>query len=180
MIRINLLREPARKAKAWTAEKSQLGIYAFMLFLLAFGSMGWWYWYLLSQRAEGVAVREQLRQENLRLQAVRAELQRYETQKKKLDERIAVIERLKANQTGPVLLMNAVIASVPNRPTLWLKKLDQKENVVSIEGQSFDIESISDFIANLNQNSPFKQVELNEMTQEQESIKFSLTCELSR
>lgn len=179
MIKINLLRDYSPQTGAlFTPEKSQIGIYAAILFLVIFGGMGWWYWHLLDTRAESAITREELQQERLRLQAIKAQLEKYESQKKALDHRIAVIERLKANQKGPVLLMNGIIASIPDRPTLWLSTLVQKDKVLTIEGRSFDIPSIADFIANLNQQTPFKRVELGDLQAEEERFKFTLSCEL--
>lgn len=181
MIKINLLREPRTKTKkSWSPEQSQVGIYAIILMFLAVVSMAWWYWYLLGQRTEYTAELEQLQQENLRLQVVRAELQKFERQRKLLDDRISVIERLKANQKGPIVLMNAVIDSIPAEPRLWLESVSQKESQVLIKGQSLDVASVADFISKLSVNQPFKQVELDSYEEVNERIKFELTCQIER
>lgn len=180
MIRINLLREPTQKAAAWSTEKSQIGLYATLLLLVAFAGMGWWYWYLLDQHAARVALRDQLQQERILLHKAKAELEKYEVQKRMLDHRIRVIEQLKANQKGPILLMNGVIASVPEKPSLWLNSLMQKENLVTIEGRALNLDSVADFIASLNQAPPFKQVELDHLEEDGASIKFSLSCDLGK
>ncbi len=181
MIKINLLREPRTKSKqSWSPEQSQVGIYAIILMFLAVVSMAWWYWYLLGQRTEYTAELEQLQQENLRLQVVRAELQKFERQGKLLDDRIGVIERLKSNQKGPVVLMNAVIDSIPAEPRLWLESVSQKESQVLIKGQALDVASVAAFISKLSINHPFKQVELNSYEEVNEKIKFELTCQIER
>jgi len=181
MIKINLLREPKSKTRpSWSPEQSQVGIYAIMLMILAVVSMAWWYWYLLGQRTEYTGQLEQLQQENVRLQLVRGELQKFERQKQLLDDRIGVIERLKSNQKGPVVLMNAVIDSIPPEPRLWLDSVNQKEGQVLIKGQALDVASVADFISKLSINPPFKQVELNSYQEENEKIKFELTCQIVR
>jgi len=181
MIKINLLREPRTKTKqSWSPEQSQVGIYAIILMFLAVVSMAWWYWYLLGQRTEYTAELEQLQQENLRLQVVRSELQKFEEQRKLLDDRIGVIERLKSNQKGPVVLMNAVIDSIPPEPRLWLESVAQKEGQVLIKGQALDVASVANFISRLSVNSPFKQVELDSYEEVNERIKFELTCQIER
>ncbi|MGH9340703.1 MAG: PilN domain-containing protein [Acidobacteriota bacterium] len=178
MIRINLLRQSSQKTRAWSFQSSQMGLYSAILLITAFLGVGWWYWQLLEQREEGKVVIEQLQTETLRLQGVKSELERFEGQKLLLEERIAVIERLKSNQKGPVLLMNALINSIPEEPRLWLTNMSQNESLVTIEGKSFDVPSIADFIANLNNSSPFRLVELSYWEEEEGAIKFELNCEV--
>ncbi|RPI24393.1 MAG: hypothetical protein EHM61_17250 [Acidobacteria bacterium] len=182
MIKINLLREPraTKTRKSWSPEQSQVSLYAVILMVLAVVGMAWWYWYLLGQRTEFTAEMEQLQQENLRLQVVRGELQKFERQRALLDDRIGVIERLKSNQKGPVVLMNAVIASIPIEPRLWLESVNQKEAQVMIKGQALDVASVADFISRLSVNHPFKQVELNSYEEKNERIVFELTCQIIR
>ncbi|HXK62337.1 MAG TPA: PilN domain-containing protein [Acidobacteriota bacterium] len=180
MIKINLLREPRKTQPRWSFEQSQVGIYAVILMILAVVGMAWWYWSLLGQRTELTATLENLQQENLRLQVVRGELEKFERQRRLLDDRIAVIDRLKANQKGPVLLMNAVIASIPPEPRLWLDSVNQKESQVIIKGQALDVTAIADFISRLSTNRPFQQVELNSYEERNDRIVFELTCQIAR
>jgi Tfp pilus assembly protein PilN len=181
MIKINLLREPRTKTKqSWSPEQSQVGIYAIILMAVAVVGVGWWYSHLASQRTEYTAELEQLQQENLRLQVVRAELQKFERQRKLLEDRIGVIERLKSNQKGPVVLMNSLIDSIPAEPRLWLDSVSQKESQVLIKGQSLDVASVADFISKLSVNQPFRQVELNSYEEVNDKIKFELTCQIER
>jgi Tfp pilus assembly protein PilN len=180
MIRINLLREPVSEKKAITPEVSQIGLYAVILMGLIVAGMGWWYWHLLSQRTTIQGDIAELQQENRRLQVVRAELDKFERQKKLLDERIAVIERLKANQKGPVLLMNALIASIPEDPRVWLNTLVQKERTVTLQGDATDVLSISEFVAKLKGHPPFADVELAYWQREGARVKFELRCALGQ
>lgn len=181
MIKINLLREPRTKTRqTWSVEQSQVGIYAIILMFLAVVGMAWWYWYLLGQRTEYTAELEQFQQENVRLQLVRGELQKFERQRKLLDDRIGIIERLKSNQKGPVVLMNAMINSIPAEPRLWLESVSQKEGQVLIKGMALDVPAVADFISKLSVNPPFKQVELNSYEEQNERIKFELTCQIVR
>jgi Tfp pilus assembly protein PilN len=179
MIKINLLREPPTKRKStWTPEKSQLGVYVFILLFLAVAGMAWWYWHLLGLRTEQNAEMEQLEQETMRLKMVQAEVDKYERHKKLLEDRISVIERLKANQKGPVIMMNAVIASVPTEPRLWLESIEQRDSQVKIKGESLDVPVISDFISRLNGTAPFLQVELVGYLEEKGRFKFELSCQV--
>ena len=125
-----------------------------------------------------LALKEELEQEVRQLEVVRAELEKHEELKQKLSGRISVIERLKTSQKGPVLLMNGVISSIPQNPTLWLSSLAQRENLVTIEGRAFDLDSVADFIARLDEIPLFKRVELNHLEEDESSVLFALSCEL--
>jgi type IV pilus assembly protein PilN len=178
MIKINLLRETVSPRKKWTFDRSKIGVYSAVVLLLAWGSMGSWYWYLFAQRQDYTTQAEELQAENERLQAAKKQLDKYEEQKRLLSERIAVVERLQANQKGPVNLLNALLASIPVAPKLWLTNLSQKDTVINLEGQALDVPSIADFMASLGATRPFKRVELDYWEENQDRIKFELTCEV--
>ncbi|MBI3941181.1 MAG: PilN domain-containing protein [Acidobacteria bacterium] len=103
---------------------------------------------------------------------------RFETQKKLLEERVAVIEQLKRNQTGAADLLESILVGVPDRPTLWLTSLNQKGKQVTVEGRAFDVPSIADFISVLSGNRLFKAVELAYWQEDEPAIKFQLNCDL--
>jgi Tfp pilus assembly protein PilN len=179
MIKINLLRESESKpTRIFSPDKSQVGLYLFALMFLAIVGMIWWYSHLSSLRSEYTGEADQLRQESMRLAVVKGQLERYEQQKKLLDERIAVIEKLKNNQKGPVLLMNALIDSVPAEPRLWLDSVVQKEKTITIKGQASDAAAVASFIKKLGENKPFTQVDLLEYVDENNIIKFQLSCQI--
>ncbi len=123
MIRINLIGQPPKKSALWPAQQPPVALYAIILLLTSLLAMGLWYWSLHSQCNDMLALKEELEQEVRQLEVVRAELEKHEELKQNLSERISVIERLKTSQKGPVLLMNGVISSIPQNPTLWLSSL---------------------------------------------------------
>jgi len=180
MITINLLREPTVEKRKWSVEKSQVGIYAVILMGVAILGLAGWFWHLRDLRADYEVEIERLQEENARLSAVRAELQKFQRHKKLLEERISVIEQLKNNQKGPILLMNSLIGAIPVDPRLWLKNVSQKGKTVVIEGNATDIPALADFIEKLEVSPPFKNVDLDFWEEEKEVIKFSLNCEIGR
>jgi len=172
MIKINLF--PTFE----TAEGTPVQQYAVLLFVLGVVAMGGWYLTATSSRAD-------LREQVTRLEATSAELKEltaqvvaFEQQKRSLEERIAIIERLKSNQEGPVELMNIVIGAIPdNPPGLWLTSLIQQEATISIEGRAFDVPFVADFIAALDDTRIFSFVDLEFWEQDQDnSIRFQLSC----
>lgn len=177
MIRINLLREPSRPKSAFASE-SRYSLLLLGALVLAAAVLGAWRWNLTSELAEKQTRIQELEKESLRLKELRAELKRYQDRKAELERRLAAIERLKKNQTGPVNLMNSLIASVPDEPRLWLSSLTQRGNAVTIEGDAFDVPSIAGFIARLAGRPPFSNVDLDFWEQQPDSLKFKLSCQV--
>ena len=78
--------------------------------------MGGWYLNATSGRADLQEQVSLLEVESARLKELTAQVVAFEQRKRSLEERIAIIERLQANQKGPVELMNIVIGSIPDNP----------------------------------------------------------------
>jgi Tfp pilus assembly protein PilN len=176
MIQINLLREPSRQKRAWAPVRWKADYYLGALMVVAVLGMLGWHWHLSGERERTLQVRAELQQQSLQLAAVRAELSRYEAQRNRLEERARIIEQLRAGQKGPVQLLNAIIASLPTEPRLWLTSLEQSGNGLTIQGRAFDVPAIAEFIAELGKHPPFERVELNFWRDEQDSLAFGLNC----
>ncbi|GAB4233952.1 MAG: hypothetical protein Kow00109_06820 [Acidobacteriota bacterium] len=176
MIQINLLREATDRRRLWVPKKSHVEWYVGIAVILAIVGVLGWHWTLSSEKETLMVRRAELQQQALQLQAVRAELERYRQQKERLEERARVIEQLRANQRGPVQLLNAVIAALPAEPRLWLVSLTQQNDQVTIEGHAFDVPAIADFIAALGEHPPFTNVELAYWEDRKDSVAFGLNC----
>ncbi len=172
MIKINLF--PTFE----TVEGTPVQQYAVLLFVLGVVAMGGWYLNATSGRADLQKQATQLEVRSAELKVITAEVVAFEEEKRSLEERIVIIERLQANQKGPVELMNIVIGAIPdNPPGLWLTSLVQQENTISIEGRAFDVPFVADFIAALDDTRIFNYVDLEFWEQDQEtSIRFQLSC----
>ncbi|HSR51084.1 MAG TPA: PilN domain-containing protein [Acidobacteriota bacterium] len=178
MIKVNLLREPAGAKKRRrtgqgisSANLIALGVAAVLLIAVFL-----WFYLLSSSVGELEVQAAELRAERDSLANVTQQLQAAQEQKRRLDERVAVIERLRDNQRGPVRLMNHVLDSLPTEPTLWLTSLAQQPGLVAIEGRAFDVPSIADFIARLEAGQLFREVELEYWEDQGDSIKFKINC----
>jgi Tfp pilus assembly protein PilN len=97
----------------------------------------------------------------------------YEKLKQLRQSRIDVIEKLKENQTGPVLLLNSVIQSIPRDGVLWLTAMTQKSDKIKIVGFTQQTEVIPDFMSNLTASGIFKSVDLEMIDSQKEASKFS-------
>ena len=110
MIKINLF--PTFE----TVEGTPIQQYCVLLFVLGVVAMGGWYLNATSGRADLEEQVNLLEVRSAELKVITAEVVAFEAQKVSLEERITIIERLQANQKGPVELMNIVIGAIPDNP----------------------------------------------------------------
>lgn len=153
MIRINLLgveRPKARKLPTFTIAAQQLTIACSLILVGAAGGIGWWYWSLSQAAAQVETDITTAQQEQVRLQSVLAEVKQFEGRRSQLQQRVQLIEQLRAGQSFSVELLDHVSRSVPDM--LWLTDMDQTGEALTIQGRSTTLISVADFVANL-QNS---------------------------
>ena len=179
MIKINLLRQPARKKISLGGVQTKLiGAAVVAASLVVLGAFSW-YWSLSDTVAAQRSELQSLQKETARLKTVQTQMQRFERQKGELDRRLAVVRRLQGNRQGPVRLLSSLVNSVPEEPTLWLSSLQQKEGNLTIEGRSFDVGSLASFIDRLIEHRPtFRNVELDFWERDGQTIKFKLSSEV--
>jgi type IV pilus assembly protein PilN len=163
MIRINLLaversvgKKKAASAGVTAAQRVTIG--AALILLSTVVGIGWWFW--------------SLRTESQQLRSVLSQVQKFETRKAQLQQRVTLIEQLRKGQTAPVHLLDEISRSVPDR--LWLTGMTQQGGAFTIDGQTTSLTALSDFVTNLEASSWFKrpveivdsQVDHNEQTGE--------------
>ena len=164
MIRINLLaveRAAAKKVRSGgggvtTAQRVTIG--AALILLSTLVTIGWWYWSLHTRAIrldEEIATAEVKAQQ---LRSVLAQVQKFETRKAVLQQRVTLIEQLRRGQSGPVHLLDEISKALPDR--LWLVTLGQRENTFTIEGRTTSLTGISDFVSNLEASTWFRGVEI--------------------
>ena len=179
MIKVNLLKDHTahvRKSFA-TPKASRIGLIFLAIAVLSAGAMGFWTIRVQKQVQTGREEREKLRREEARLQALKKEIDKFEKLKQARQSRIGVIEQLKAAQTGPVLLLNNVLQSIPRDGALWLTSLTQQAERIKIIGFTQHTEVIPDFMTNLINCGMFQSVDLELIeSQKDSSSKFSLVC----
>ncbi len=178
MIRVNLLKDhTVRGHKTFASPKvSRIGLIFVAIAVLVVAIMGSWTLYLRQQVQTSLEKRERLRREEARLQILKKEIAKYENLKQQRQNRIDVIEKLKANQTGPVLLFNNVLQSIPRDGALWLTALNQKGAQVKIIGFTQHTDVIPDFMSNLMACGMFQSVDLESIEAQKDTSKFSLVC----
>jgi type IV pilus assembly protein PilN len=163
MIRINLLaveRAQTKKARGGVAVTAaqRVTIGAALILLSTLVAIGWWYWALHTRSAsldEQIAAAEIKAQQ---LRSVLAQVQKFETRKAVLQQRVTLIEQLRRGQSGPVHVLDEISRALPDR--LWLVTLGQRENTFTIEGRTTSLTGISDFVSNLEASAWFRGVEI--------------------
>jgi type IV pilus assembly protein PilN len=157
MIRINLLaversttkRTTSTRAAITPAQKVTIG--AGLILGATVLGVGMWFWSLRSESARIARAETQTQQ----LRSVLAQVQKFETRKAQLQQRVTLIEQLRKGQQGPVHLIDEVSKSVPDR--LWLITMAQQGDAFTMEGQTTSLTSLSDFVSNLEASAWFKR-----------------------
>jgi type IV pilus assembly protein PilN len=117
--------------------------------------VGWWYWSLQQESGRLAEVLANAQQESQRLRANIAQVQKFEDERSRLQQRVTLIEQLRRGQSGPVHMLDEISRGLPEQ--LWLTLLDQKGNDVSIEGRCVALTSLSDFVGNIERSGWFKK-----------------------
>lgn len=164
MIKINLLSEgkrPAavRKAKmpaALKLEGRDVGQWMLALGLLlgvTALAVSWWMW---SRKVEAKQqeVAEAQREVDA-LAAVIKEVEEYKAKKAELERKIGIINDLKANQRGPVRVMDYVSRALPE--LLWLDRMKMTNDSIQVEGRAFNTNAVANFIENLDKVPEFDE-----------------------
>ena len=88
------------------------------------------------------------------------ELKRYEKLNKELEQRSAVIETLRKNQSIPVRILDEVSGIIPEG--VWLNSLVYRDNGVSLDGFAFTNIDIVSYVDNLKRLGSVSDVYLEE------------------
>ncbi len=97
------------------------------------------------------------------LKQVIQEVEDYKIKKAELERKIDVINGLKANQRGPVQIMDQVSRALPE--LLWLNNLDVTPTTIDLRGSAFNMSAVANFIDNLDKVDEFAEPILNDATQ---------------
>jgi len=182
MIKVNLFHDKTEKIRTAVVKPaaSRTGLLLGAIFLLPLAALGAWWYQIHSEIGSLTRERARLKLEDARLQGIKKEIAKYEELKVQTQSRIDVIERLKDSQTGPVLLLNHVIQSIPKNTPLWLTAMEQKGDRIQITGMTQRSDVLPDLIANLGTPGFFKAVDLEVMEEPKEVAKFVLSCTTNR
>jgi type IV pilus assembly protein PilN len=162
MIKINLLptkKKPPKKV----IDLQQQVILAVLVLVLVLMALGY-YWKTQNDRIamleseKAVAEKQIANQDNML-----KEVNNVEEERKKVFEKIGIIEKLKKNQAGPVQLLDTVSTALPKGVNV--SSLSENNNSVNIEGEAFTNEDVVRFIDNLKASPLLQDVMLLETSQ---------------
>ena len=182
MIRINLVGE-ARKpvaVRASGASRAEGESRTADLTMLAFVVLG-----ALLALGHYLLLRYQLNEKNEqvaeaqievdRLEPIIKEVEAFKQKKARLQNKVDVISDLKANQQGPVQVMDKVSASLPQ--LTWLTNMEVNQNNMRLTGQAFNTNAIAQFIENLDRLPEFREPVLRDTTKRNQLYSFVIECQ---
>jgi type IV pilus assembly protein PilN len=160
MIKINLLSEakPVKKKKGVSALGGAGRLNLFLILgglLLGILVVGVQWWVEASRLREQEEKNRLAQQEVTRLEAVLKEVADFEDKKAKLQKKVDLINALKANQRGPVRLMDEVSSALPD--LLWLERMELKGEVIAIDGKALNPPAVANFLENLKRVPSFQE-----------------------
>ena len=177
MIKINLLsegkRSAVRKAKpaASLLEGKDIGQFLILIGLIAGSIVAGWSWWSLKQdiadQQEEIAAAQA---EVEALGAVIKEVEDYKAKKAELERKIGIINDLKANQKGPVRVMDYISKSLPE--LLWLDRMTMNATTINVEGRAFNTNAVAAFIENLDRVPEFEEPTLRDATEQGGTYRF--------
>lgn len=175
MIKINLLSEGKRPAAVRKAKSSALlegkdiGQYliaAGLLLGIAAGVFVWWQHKgkIADQQEEIAAAQAEVEA----LGAVIKEVEDYKAKKAELERKIGIINDLKANQRGPVRVMDYMSKALPE--LMWLDRMTMNATTIEVEGRAFNTNAVATFIENLDKVPEFEEPTLKDASEQAGSV----------
>ncbi len=162
MIKINLLPTKKKPPKKVIDLQQQL-LLAFLVIVLVLIAMGY-FWKRQKDQIESLKKAKVAAETRIREQDnVLKEVKNVEDERKKVAEKIEVIERLKRNQAGPVRLLDEVSKALPRGVNLTT--LAESSNGVNIEGEAFSNDDVVRFVDHLKASPFLSDVALLETSQ---------------
>lgn len=178
MIRINLLaaERPSAKKKAAAAPGALQAYLILGLFaggaLVASALFWWWKAGQISALDDKITASKKRQAE---LQAIKAQVDLFLQKKRILDAKVKLIEQLKAQQSGPVHMLDEISKALPD--FVWLTAADQTGPNVRLTGEASGLTSVADFISNLQRSGWFPKVDLVSSVQTGNLVSYVLLAE---
>ena len=194
MIRINLLgiQRPKKGKRSSAPALPSLpseGPNPILLLVIVLAIVGTGIYYLDHQyTVENQRIAEQMRKEQadaVRLAAIKTKYEERQKQAAEYEARVKVIDELRANQLGPVTLLNMVGTTVNNTDEVWLSSMNDGGNQINVEGVALSANAVANLMSNLIKSGYFKNVEITRTFQDEavrnmQAFNFVLVCERAK
>jgi len=183
MIKINLIAEGRRPVVAsgprLTSSSLDYGLIGLVGLLIVGVLAAGGHWYLLHrdlvERKEQIAV---AKREVDELAPIIAEVEAYKRSKAELQRKITIIDSLKSEQKIPVRVMDEVSKALPG--LLWLTRLEDRKNKLTVAGQALNTNAVATFIENLDNVEFFDEPILKETRQRNSVYNFVISMNFTR
>lgn len=125
-----------------------------------------------------------LKAEKQSLQQIKTDVDRFQSEKAVLQQRIDVIETLQKNRSGAQELLQMIADTVVRVDSLWLTSLTRQGNSLTIEGQAGSIDAIANFLTEMKRSGYFDQIELKDAKESDlvpgvQTYNFSMTASVA-
>lgn len=179
MLRINLL--PIRQLKKRAKAKQEIAGF-FVIFLCLLAILGFVYFLQASKISTINKTIANLTAEQNRLAPQLAAVQKLKNDQKELSRKISVVDKLKAESSITVHILDEVANRVDNT-RMWLTSLNQQGNSLALTGIALDNQTIAQFMDTLKTSPYIQVVNLSDASLKRISGKnlkeFSLHCQIS-
>jgi type IV pilus assembly protein PilN len=106
------------------------------------------------------------------LEPIIKEVEEFKAKKVELERKVQVISRLKANQRGPVRIMDYVSRALPE--LLWVNRMQVGASSITLSGEAFNTNAVANFMENLDRFPEFREPVLRDTTQKGSIYTFTL------
>jgi type IV pilus assembly protein PilN len=155
MIKVNLLSvgraTPSKRGLVSAPQRST--IIGMVMLLGTVAAVGAWWWNLGRQTAALNVKIVRAEGDLARLKSVAKLVDNAIARKAELSEKLALIDRLRVSQRGPVTLLATVSRSIPDG--LWLMELTEKGPSIQVEGRAASLTAVTDFVERLQNSGQF-------------------------
>lgn len=164
MIRINLLGQERPKAAktAVPVEATMMAVMAILALTAAVVVLGVIYYQQSNQYSKTEARIAALKVEKASLQQVKQDVDRFESQRATLQQRIDVIETLQKNRSGGQDLLQMIANTVVRVDELWLTSMNRTGNSIDLQGEAGSINAVANFITQMKRSGYFDNVEIKD------------------
>lgn len=142
------------------------------------------YWYHAKLQQKQQQLQTNISEANRQIASMNHIKQAYLQRQKDFDavkRRFDIIDQLRAQQAGPVILLNTVTDTVNASEGVWLLTLKDNGDNVSLDGVALGPRNVADLMTKLVRTGFFKNIELKDTAQRDdrklETFNFNLVCE---
>lgn len=172
MIRINLL--PVRASKKREAGKQWLALFVVVTIVTLVAN---YFWYSDAQkRVNAIKQRIARYQKDVKtLNTIIGEVKNIKEEKKAMEDKLAILQKLRDGRTGPVRVFDELSNIIPQR--LWIKSWDDNGGTVMVTGSAINHEDVSSFLTRLGNSKFFSDPSLKYTRQAGESrVEFQISA----